>query len=66
MGRKDNMINRVVLVGRITKELELKKTPSGSSVCSYTLAVNRVRKTEGQPDADFINCVTWNKQAENK
>lgn len=59
------MINRVVLVGRITKELELKKTPSGSSVCSYTLAVNRVRKTEGQPDADFINCVTWNKQAEN-
>lgn len=59
------MINRVVLVGRITKDLELKKTPSGSSVCSYTLAVNRVRKTEGQPDADFINCVTWNKQAEN-
>lgn len=59
------MINRVVLVGRITKELELKKTPSGSSVCSYALAVNRVRKAEGQPDADFINCVTWNKQAEN-
>ena len=58
------MINRVVLVGRITKELELKKTPSGSSVCSYTLAVNRVRKTEGQPEADFINCVAWNRQAE--
>lgn len=59
------MINRVVLVGRITKELELKKTPSGASVLGYTLAVNRVRKAEGQPDADFINCVTWNKQAEN-
>lgn len=59
------MINRVVLVGRITKELELKKTPSGASVLGYTLAVNRIRKADGQPDADFINCVTWNKQAEN-
>ena len=59
------MINRVVLVGRLTKEPELRTTQSGAKVCQYTLAVNRTRKAEGQPDADFINCVTWNKQAEN-
>ena len=58
------MINRVVLVGRLTKEPELRTTPSGAKVCQYTLAVNRTRKAEGHPDADFINCVTWNRQAE--
>lgn len=58
------MINRVVLVGRLTKEPEIRTTPSGAKVCQYTLAVNRTRKTDGQPDADFINCVSWNKTAE--
>ena len=58
------MINRVVLVGRLTKEPELRTTPSGVKVCQYTLAVNRTRKAEGQPEADFINCVSWNKTAE--
>ena len=58
------MINRVVLVGRLTKEPALRTTPSGAKVCQYTLAVNRTRKAEGQPDADFINCVAWNKTAE--
>lgn len=58
------MINRVVLVGRLTKEPELRTTPSGSKVCQYTLAVNRNRKADGQPEADFINCVSWNKTAE--
>ena len=58
------MINRVVLVGRLTKEPELRATPSGAKVCQYTLAVNRNRKAEGQPEADFINCVSWNKTAE--
>lgn len=58
------MINRVVLVGRLTKEPELRTTPSGAKVCQYTLAVNRVRKADGQPDVDFINCVSWNKTAE--
>ena len=59
------MINRVVLVGRLTRDPELRKTPSGASVCSYTLAVSRNRSAQpGQPDADFINCVTWNRQAE--
>ena len=39
-------------------------TPSGAKVCQYTLAVNRTRKAEGHPEADFINCVSWNKTAE--
>lgn len=59
------MINRVVLVGRLTKEPELRTTPSGSKVCQYTLAVSRNRSAQpGQPEADFINCVSWNKTAE--
>lgn len=39
-------------------------TPSGAKVCQYTLAVNRNRKADGQPEADFINCISWNKTAE--
>ncbi|MCI9292974.1 MAG: single-stranded DNA-binding protein [Erysipelotrichaceae bacterium] len=58
------MINRVVLVGRITKDPELRKTQSGASVVSFTLACNRRNKQEGQPDADFINCQAWGKTAE--
>lgn len=58
------MINRVVLVGRITKDPVLRKTPNGTSVVSFTLAVNRNIKKEGQPDADFINCQAWGKTAE--
>lgn len=57
-------MNRTVLVGRITKELDLRKTPSGASVIQFTLAVNRKNKVAGQPEADFINCVVWGKTAE--
>ncbi|MEK4085629.1 single-stranded DNA-binding protein [Psychrobacillus sp. FSL K6-1415] len=59
------MINRVVLVGRLTKDPELKYTPSGVAMARFTLAVNRTFKSEGQPDADFINIIVWRKQAEN-
>lgn len=60
------MINNVVLVGRLTKESDLKYTQSGSAVATFTLAVNRSFKTqEGIREADFINCVIWEKQAEN-
>lgn len=59
------MINRTVLVGRLTKDPELRYTPSGIAMAKFTLAVNRTFKTDGQPDADFINCLAWRKQAEN-
>lgn len=59
------MINRVVLVGRVTKDLELRKTRSGTSVVYFTLAVNRSSKKSDQPDVDFVNCVVWSKAAEN-
>lgn len=58
------MINKVVLVGRLTRDPELRKTPNGASVVQYTIACDRRIKTPGQPDADFINCVAWNKTAD--
>ena len=58
------MINRVVLVGRLTKDPVLRKTANGVSVTSFTVACTRRFKQEGQPDADFINTVAWNKTAD--
>ena len=59
-------INRVVLVGRLTKDPELRFTPgTGRAVATFTLAVNRRFKSQGQPDADFIPIVVWGKIAEN-
>lgn len=58
-------INSVTLVGRFTKDPELKYTQSGVASCRFTLAVNRTfTNQQGQREADFINCVTWRKQAE--
>lgn len=58
-------MNKAVIVGRITKDVELKTTQSGVSVCSFTVAVNRrFKNAEGNYDADFINCVAWRGQAE--
>ncbi|HWJ77524.1 MAG TPA: single-stranded DNA-binding protein [Niallia sp.] len=60
------MMNRVVLVGRLTKDPELRYTPSGVAVASFTLAVNRTfTNQQGEREADFINCVIWRKPAEN-
>ncbi|WP_414049810.1 single-stranded DNA-binding protein [Macrococcus animalis] len=60
------MINRVVLVGRLTKEPEYKVTPSGVSVATFTLAINRnFTNAQGERQADFINCIVFRKQAEN-
>jgi len=60
------MINRVVLVGRLTKDTELRYTTSGTAVGSFTLAVNRqFTNDKGEREADFINCVIWRKSAEN-
>ena len=58
------MINRAVLTGRLTKNIELRSTVTGTSVAPFTLAVARSIVREGQQQADFINCVTWNRQAE--
>lgn len=58
------MINRVILVGRLTKNPEIRKTPNGASICKFTLAVSRKVKAQGQPDTDFISCVAWNKTAD--
>lgn len=60
------MINRAVLVGRLTKDPELRYTPNGVAVCRFTLAVNRTFADQsGERQADFINIVVWRKQAEN-
>ncbi|HEL1905458.1 MULTISPECIES: single-stranded DNA-binding protein [Streptococcus] len=60
------MINNVVLVGRLTRDAELRYTPSNVAVATFTLAVNRPFKNEaGEREADFINCVIWRQAAEN-
>lgn len=60
------MINNVVLVGRLTKDPELRYTPSNVATASFTLAVNRnFKNADGQREADFINCVMWRQSAEN-
>lgn len=58
------MINNVVLTGRLTKDPELRKTQSGTSVMSFTVAVNRKFKKDGEETADFVNCVAWNQTAD--
>lgn len=60
------MINNTVLVGRLTKDVELRYTPSNVAVATFTIAVNRTFKNEnGEREADFINCVMWRQQAKN-
>lgn len=58
------MLNKALLQGRFTADPELRSTQSGVSVTTFALAVNRDFKKEGQPDADFINCVAWRSTAE--
>ena len=60
------MLNRVILIGRLTRDPELRYTPSGMAVASFTLAVDRSRpNAQGEREADFIPIVVWQKQAEN-
>lgn len=59
-------MNKVILIGRLTKDPELKHTSSGISVVQFTVAVNRrFQAQDGSRQADFINCVVWRGQAEN-
>lgn len=58
-------MNKIVLIGRLTKDPELRFTPgNGTAVATFTIAVDRRFKSEGQPEADFIPIVVWGKQAE--
>lgn len=59
-------MNKVALVGRLTKDPEIRYTPNNkTAVAKFTIAVNRMYKQEGQPDADFIPIVVFGKPAEN-
>lgn len=59
------MINNLTLVGRLTKDPDLKYTGNGTAVATFTLAVNRnFTNQSGEREADFINCVIWRKSAE--
>lgn len=59
------MINRVVLVGRLTRDPELRTTTTGKSVCDFSIAVQkRMKPTDGSPDADFFRVNCWEKTAE--
>ncbi|MHB9144001.1 MAG: single-stranded DNA-binding protein [Symbiobacteriia bacterium] len=59
------MLNRIILIGRLTRDPELRYTPGGKAVANFTLAVDRGRSNpQGQKEADFIDIVVWEKQAE--
>ena len=59
-------MNKAILVGRLTRDPELRNTNSGAAVVSFTIAVNRTfTSNTGEREADFINCIAFNKQAEN-
>jgi single-strand DNA-binding protein len=60
------MLNRVILIGRLTRDPELKYTPNGTAVANFTLAVDRFRSNaQGERETDFVPIVVWQKQAEN-
>jgi len=58
-------MNKVILMGRMTKDPELSQSPSGVSLTRFSIAVNRRFAKEGQQQADFINCIAWRQTAEN-
>jgi len=59
------MLNKVILIGRLTKEPDLRYTPSGTAVAKFTLAVDRRQSKDREKETDFIDIVVWQKQAEN-
>lgn len=58
-------MQKLFIVGNLTRDPELRTTPSGKSVCNFTVAVNRRRKVDGQPDADFFRVTVWENLADN-
>jgi single-strand DNA-binding protein len=66
LGMEESKMNQVVLVGRLTKDPDLRYTPNGVPVATFTLAVNRTfSNQQGERETDFINCVIWRRPAEN-
>lgn len=59
------MFNKVMLIGRLTRNVELRYTQSGKPCASFSIAINRPYSTNGQKETDFINIVAWDKLAEN-
>ena len=57
-------MNRVFLIGNLTRDPETRTTQSGTTVCSFTIAVNRRMKQDGQQETDFLNIVAWQKLGE--
>jgi len=57
-------MNKIILMGRLTKDPDIRATQTGSTIARYTLAVDRRFKKEGEPEADFINCIVFGKGAE--
>lgn len=55
----------LTIIGNLTRDPETRTTTSGSTVCSFTVAVNRRKKTEGQPEADFFRVSAWNQLGDN-
>lgn len=59
-------MNKIFIIGNLVRDPELRATPSGVPVCTFTVAVNRRQTAEaGKPDADFFRVTTWRQQAEN-
>lgn len=58
-------MNKVMLIGNLTRDPELRTVKDGISVCDFTLAVNRRKKIEGQPEADFFRVTAWRGLGEN-
>lgn len=58
------MLNKIFLMGRLTRDPELRKTPAGVSVCSFSIAVDRDYKKDGEKETDFIDIVAWRATAD--
>ena len=58
-------MNKIVIIGNLTRDPEMRTTPGGKSVCDFTIAANRRKKVEGQPDADFFRVTAWDALGEN-
>ena len=58
-------MNKIFIIGNLTNDPETRTTPQGNTVCVFSVAVNRRKKTEGQPDADFFRISAWDSKGDN-